>query len=78
MSEKPADPTTGELLDALAAFVMALSWHLPEDVVDRISADLLASTERMRADGFDNAATLASALAAAMHVPFRLERGGNN
>ena len=65
------NPTPAEVMDALAAFVIALSAHLPEEVVDQMSISLEHTTARMRQDGKERAATLASALATAIHIPFR-------
>lgn len=65
------DPSPAEVMDALAAFVIALSAHLPEEVVDQMSISLEHTTARMRQDGKERAATLASALATAIHIPFR-------
>lgn len=69
------NPTPAEVMDAIAAFVIALSAHLPEEMVNQMSASLEHTTARMRLDGKERAATLASALSAAIHVPFRGDTG---
>lgn len=67
----PLEWTNGDLLDALGAFVMALATQMPPGQVDRISTDLLATAEGMKADGHDAAAMLSSALAGALYLPQR-------
>lgn len=67
----PPDPTIPDLYDALAAFVTALASQLPQEMVDRISADLQMTAEGMEAHGRNTAAMLAIGLAAALHLPER-------
>ena len=66
------NPTPAEVMDALAAFVIALSAHLPEEMMEQVSAYLQDMTHKMRQDGKDRAATLASALSSSIHIPFRM------
>jgi hypothetical protein len=74
MRKTNPEPTMDDMLNVMAAFVMALCSQLPADFVDAMYLDLLETAEKMRKDGHEVASTLAIALGGSMHLPARAEQ----
>ena len=65
------NPTTNDLVNAMAVVLMAFAAETSSEAFDRIYLDILRMTERMDEEGHHDAATVATALAGALQLPNR-------